>query len=177
MEKKKSKDIQSQLIGNSLTSNSKKAYTNSKVNFFGEKTGEKISYSLFEGMYLLEIQKMSIYYNNKELSQEEAMKKFSKIDKKFIEKYSVYKDLRKKGYIVKSALKFGAEFSVYDKGKKPGKSHSKWIVFTESNNSKSNWHEFSSKNRVAHSTNKNLLIAIIDEEQKPIYYEISWKKF
>ena len=30
------------------------------------------------------------------------------------------------------------------------------------------------KNRVAHSTKKNLLIAIVDEEAKVSYYEIRW---
>ena len=40
-----------------------------------------------------------------------------------------FKDLRKKGYIVKTALKFGADFRVYEKGVKPGEDHAKWVVF------------------------------------------------
>jgi tRNA-intron endonuclease len=38
------------------------------------------------------------------------------------------------------------------------------------------WHDFSAKNRIAHSTKKNLLIAIVDEEGDVSYYEVSWKR-
>jgi len=99
-----------------------------------------------------------------------------KIDKKIEIKYIVFKDLRQKGYIPKTALKFGADFRVYDKGAKPGISHAKWIVFVDYESRKISWHEFSAKNRVAHSTKKNLLLAIVDEEGDIIYYEIKWLK-
>jgi len=66
----------------------------------------------------------------------------------------VFKNLREKGYIVKTALKFGAEFRIYEKGAKPGKNHAKWIVFTDYESGKLTWHEFSAKTRVAHSTKK-----------------------
>ena len=82
--------------------------------------------------------------------------------------------MRNRGYIVKTALKFGADFRVYDKGKKPGKTHAKWVVFVDHESKKINWNEFSAKNRVAHSTKKKLLLAIVDEESSVSYYEVSW---
>jgi len=85
----------------------------------------------------------------------------------------VFEDLRKKGYVVKTALKFGADFRVYEKKKKE---HSKWIVFVQKESKKIDWKEFASKNRVAHSTRKNLLLAITDDEGGIIYYEINWVK-
>jgi tRNA-intron endonuclease len=88
----------------------------------------------------------------------------------------VFKDLRQKGYVVKTALKFGAEFRIYEKGSKPGNKHAKWIVFAEHESKKLSWHEFSAKNRVAHSTKKNLLLAIVDEEADITYYEVKWLK-
>ena len=38
------------------------------------------------------------------------------------------------------------------------------------------WYEFAAKNRVAHSTKKNLLIAIVDAEADVTFYEIQWLK-
>ena len=102
------------------------------------------------------------------------MNKFKKIDNKIQIKYSIFKDLRERGYIVKTALKFGADFRVYDKGARPGKKHAKWIVFAEHESKRLTWHEFSAKNRVAHSTRKNLLLAILDEEGDITYYEVKW---
>jgi tRNA-intron endonuclease len=121
-------------------------------------------------------QSAELQANLKPITIDEADKKFSKIDKKFPIKYAVYKDLRDKGHVPKTALKFGAEFRVYKKGKGPGKGHSDWIVFTESEKNSHTWHDFTAKNRVAHSTNKKLLMAIVDDEKDVSYFEISWTK-
>ncbi len=36
--------------------------------------------------------------------------------------------MRNRGYIIKTALKFGADFRVYDRGVKPGEDHARWII-------------------------------------------------
>ncbi len=121
-------------------------------------------------------EKMEIFSKSRKLSQKEIIEKCRKIDKKIQIKYPVFKDLRERGYVVKTALKFGADFRVYEKGAKPGEKHAKWIVFTEHESNRLTWHEFSAKNRVAHSTKKNLLLAIVDEEGDISYYEVRWLK-
>ena len=169
--------IKANLISEKITSNSAEAQNLFASQRFGEKITEKIFYSLSEALYLVENKKMEIYnFQNKKISKKDLLKKFQKIDKKFKTKYLVFKDLRKKGYIVKTALKFGAEFRVYEKGKKIGKDHAKWILFPVSETNNLTWHDFSAKNRVAHSTKKNLLIAIVDEEGDVSYYEVAWKR-
>jgi len=169
--------IKATLISEKITSNTAEAQNLFATSRFGEKIGEKIFYSLSEALYLIQDKKMEILnYQNKILTQKEILKKFERIDKKFKTKYLVFKDLRKKGYLVKSALKFGAEFRVYDKDKKIGKDHSKWICFPVSENNQITWQEFSAKNRVAHSTKKNLLIAIVDDEGDVSYYEVKWTR-
>ncbi len=157
-------------------SNSLKAFELYKSKSFGEKKEDKIIYSFVEALYLLEKKELDIFYKNKRLSFDEFLKVVSKKDANFLIKYQVFSDLRKKGYIVKSALKFGADFRVYDKFVKPGKGHSKWIAFCVKESSKINWQDFSAKNRLAHSTKKNLLIALVDEEGDVSYYEVKWIK-
>jgi len=170
------KKIQAHIIGEIVFSNTSEAQCLFEKSRFGEKVEDKIQYSLSESLYLVEKEKLEIFSKNKMIPKKELLKKFQKIDKKIQVKYPVFKDLREKGYIVKTALKFGAEFRVYDKGAKPGLAHAKWIVFTDSETRKLTWHEFSSKNRVAHSTKKNLLLAIVDEENDVTYYEVKWIK-
>ena len=119
---------------------------------------------------------MKLLSNKKEIFEETLIKKIRKKDKKIETKFIVYKNLRKRGYIVKTALKFGAEFRVYNKGITPDQDHAKWIVYTAKENENLTWHEFAAKNRVAHSTKKNLLLAIVDEESDISYYEIAWIK-
>ncbi len=168
--------IQAYLIGNTVFSNSSEAYTLYEKSNFGEKSDGKIVYSLAEALFLVEKQKIQILSKNKSVSKDELFNKFKKIDKRISVKYPVFRDLRNKGYIVKTALKFGADFRVYEKGVKPGKKHSAWIVFADSESNSFNWQEFSSKNRTSHSTKKKLLLAIVDEEMDVTYYESSWIK-
>ncbi len=171
------KKIKATFISERVTSNSAEAQNLFATSRFGEKLNQKILYSLSEALYLIQENKMEITdYRNKELCEKDLMKKFVRIDKKFKTKYLVFKDLRKKGFIVKTALKFGAEFRVYEKGSKIGKDHSKWLCFPVSENDALTLHDFSAKNRVAHSTKKNLLIAIADEEGDVSYYETKWTK-
>ena len=166
--------IQSYIIGENISSNSVEAFSLYKKSHFGEPIGEKIQYSLSEALFLTEKGKIDVFYRRKKISLKELMKKVQRADKRIHIKYPVFKDLRERGYIVKTALKFGADFRVYEKGAKPGKKHAKWIVFADHESKRLTWHEFSAKNRVAHSTKKNLLLAIVDEEGAVSYYEVRW---
>jgi tRNA-intron endonuclease len=170
------KKIQAHLIGKTISSNNNAAFSLQKKSLFGEKSRSKIQYSIYEAFFLAEKNKLEIISGKKILSKTELEKKLQRIDKKFQIKYSVFKDLRTKGHIIKTALKFGADFRVYKKGTRPEKAHAEWIVFVDSETNKMSWHDFSAKNRVAHSTKKNLLIAIVDEENNVSYYEIKWIK-
>lgn len=144
---------------------------------FGEPIDKnKFQYALMEAMYLLEREKINIYDKKKLLNFDSFLKLAVKLEKDFWIRYRVYRDLRKRGYIVKTALKFGADFRVYDRGVKPGEDHAKWIVYPVHESDSLTWYEFSAKNRVAHSTRKNLLIAIMDEEADITYYSISWTR-
>jgi len=168
--------IKATLLSEKVTSNTAEAQNLFTTSRFGEKLGEKILYSLSEALYLVQDKKMDIYdYRERKLTQKEILKKFSRIKKDFKTKYTVFKDLRKNGYIIKTALKFGAEFRVYEKGSKTS-GHSKWLCFPVSENKILTWQEFSAKNRVAHSTKKNLLIAVVDDENSVSYYEVKWTR-
>ena len=163
------------LLKNQVTSNSSNAHALHKKSNFGAKSNQKIFYSLSETLFLVQKNKMQVLdFRNNILSESQLLKKSTRLDKNFLTKYQVFKDLREKSYIVKTALKFGADFRVYDKETK--KSHSKWLCYVTNENQSIKWSDFAAKNRVAHSTKKNLLIAIVDEENYVTYYEIKWAK-
>lgn len=97
-------------------------------------------------------------------------------DKNFWVRYAAFKDLRDRGYIVKTALKFGADFRIYDRGVKPGEGHARWIAYPVSEHDRLTWQEFAARNRVAHSTKKNLLVCVVDDEGDVSYWEVGWLK-
>lgn len=143
---------------------------------FGEMSEGRVILTFVEALYLLEKRRVIVVSKRKEYTFDQLFRHAQKKEKNLWTKYLVYKDLRKRGYIVKTGLKFGAEFRVYDRGVKPGDNHARWIVHPVAENHTLRWHEFASTNRVAHSTKKNLLIAIVDDESKVTYYEVQWLK-
>jgi len=174
---KKTKDrklIKAVFSGDEILSNSKEARDLYSQSLFGEYIDRKIHYSFSEALYLVDRGKIVVYSKTKKLGFNQILEKCKLIDKKIQIKYIVYKDLRNRGYLLKTALKFGADFRVYDKGQRPGKEHARWILYPISENAELTWQDFSAKNRVAHSTKKNLLVAVVDSEGDITYYEISW---
>ena len=125
----------------------------------------RVQLSLLEALYLMDKKKMVVYDSKNKVAHFDAILKKSQKDEENIwAKFCVYKDIRNRGYIIKTALKFGADFRIYDRGIKPGEDHAKWVVFPVNESSSLTWHEFSAKNRVAHSTKKRLLIGCVDAE-------------
>ena len=109
--------IKATMLSGAISSNSKSAFSLYNKSSFGERIQDKIQYSLLETLYLIEKNKMEIYSKNKKIEPQEFLKKIKQSDKKIQTKYLVFKDLREKGHVVKTALKFGAEFRVYEKSK------------------------------------------------------------
>jgi len=135
----------------------------------------KLQLSLLEGSYLLEKGRLKVVDGRgKKLDFDSYVRKAKRKEKNFWIRYVVFKDIRDRGYIIKTALKFGADFRVYNRGIKPGEDHARWIVYPVHETSTLTWHEFSAKNRVAHSTRKKLLIGVVDAENDVTYYEIKW---
>jgi tRNA-intron endonuclease len=135
----------------------------------------RVQLGITEALYLVEKKKLEVIDSkNKKLSAEALLKKAQKTEPSFWTRYCVFKDIRNRGYIIKTALKFGADFRIYDRGVKPGEAHAKWIVYPVHEKETLTWHEFAAKNRVAHSTKKRLLIAVVDEEGDCSYWEARW---
>jgi len=146
---------------------------------FGEFHGikqKRLELALDEAAYLLEKEKLKLFDGKRELSFEAFVKKAEKLEKGFLKRYQVYRDIRTRGYIIKTALKFGADYRVYPRGFKPGETHAKWVLFCTAEGEQFTWRQFAAMARVAHSTRKALLIAIVDAEGDVTYYEVHWKK-
>ena len=168
--------ITAHLSSDRIHSTSPEAFALFEKSRFGEKTNNRIEYSWFEALFLENKKQMEIHSNNKKLSFENLIKKAKKHDKRIETKFSLFKNLREKGYLVKTALKFGADFRIYKKGVKPGEDHALWLAYAVRESEPHTWHDFAAKNRVAHSTKKKLLIGIVDDENDVTYYEIGWLK-
>jgi len=129
--------------------------------------------SLIEAQYLLESGRISLFdvELNKYLTSEEFFEFAKNKHNMFEDKYKIYKDLRDKGYVVRPALKFGADFAVYKKG--PGLEHSPFIIQVLPSDSNISAMELVRAGRLATSVRKRFIIA---NPQTKTYYVLKWFK-
>ena len=142
---------------------------------FGAMKGSRVQLSLLEANYLMEKERLELLNGRgKVISEEAFFRKAKRLEPNFWIRYCVFRDIRDRGYIIKTALKFGADFRVYNRGVKPGQDHARWVVYAVHEGSTLTWHEFAAKNRVSHSTKKRLLVGVVDDEGEVSYWEIRW---
>ncbi len=93
----------------------------------------------------------------------------------FLDLYRVYEDLRNKGYIARSGMKFGADFAVYEYG--PGIDHAPFLVQVLPLNRQLDPVEIVRAGRLSHSVRKRFVIAAIDPDTREVtYYAFRWFK-
>ncbi|MDD5416894.1 MAG: tRNA-intron lyase [Candidatus Aenigmarchaeota archaeon] len=141
----------------------------------------KLELALIEAALLCERQRIEIVQNGKNISLDKFFKYCSKLDKRFNVRYAVYRDLRERGLPVRTGLKFGCDFRVYERGVKPLKKgpkeeveHTKWVVFAVSEDYACSFHELARSVRLAHNIRANMLWAVVDSDKNVTYYEIKY---
>ncbi len=141
---------------------------------YGNLTDEGLQLSLIEALYLMEKDKIKISKNDEELSMDDLLQIIH--EKSLYSNYIVFRDLRNRGYIIKTGFKYGSEFRLYERGTSPGEGHSNYLVKVASENDDIRLSDLSSYVRVAHGVNKYLLFAVVDQENDITYYNVEWTR-
>ena len=146
---------------------------------YGKQEGKRLELSLVESLYLLEKGKIKVKKGAKNLAFKGLMEFALKLDKRIHERFTVYRDLRNRGLVVKTGFKFGSDFRVYERGvvvkrgpKAPGE-HTKWVVYCVPEDYICSFQELSRAVRLAHSIRATMLWAIVDNDNDITYYEIN----
>lgn len=141
---------------------------------FGEFEAGKLVLDMKEAVYLTEKKKISVEDSKENaLDRESLIKYASKKNKRFYRVYVVYRDMRERGYVVKTGYKFGFDLRVYPRGKKPGEEHTKWVIGVHTQDDKFSMPEFSRMVRLSGNLKTTLRIAVVDSEDDINYYEVS----
>ncbi len=145
---------------------------------YGKEISGRLELAFAEILYLLERGKIKLKKDRKLVKFNQLLELALKKDKRIHEKYTVYKDLRDRGLVVKTGFKFGSDFRVYQrgvgvkKGPKGHGEHTKWIVFTIPEDYTCSFAELSRAVRLAHSIRARMLWAIVDNESNVTYLEV-----
>ena len=143
----------------------------------------RLELDLVEACYLVEKNRLKVFVseNGKKrfLSLEDLLKISSQRVNQFHTQFVVYKDLRNRGYLVKTGYKFGAHFRVYERGVKLKRGpkapheHTKWVVHCVSEEAAFSLPEMSRAVRLAHNIRATFIWAVVDKENDVTYYQIT----
>ncbi|MFN3384525.1 MAG: tRNA-intron lyase [Archaeoglobaceae archaeon] len=119
--------------------------------FYGNLVGNSVVLSIFEGLYLHEIGSLEI-----ELDE---LKSVAEKIADFQEKYEIYRDLKRRGFVVKTGFKFGCDFRIYRKVERvEDLPHSEFLVLIAKKVLEPR--ELARAVRVANAVRKKLLVAL-----------------
>jgi tRNA-intron endonuclease len=144
---------------------------------YGEKQGSAYLLDLYEVAYLKELEWIEAYKDGKKLSLKQIIDLGKEWTERFYLKYLVYKDLRKRGFVPKTALKYGADFRVYDTTRfRQERVHSKFLVLVLHEEDHISAKSFAAVHRIANTVNKYVVLALVDNEGDITYYESRWTR-
>lgn len=156
-------------------------YNNSYIGTIekNEKNDQFLVLEPIEVLLLIERNRILLWEDNKKskklLDFEDLLTYFTQFDETVWQKYVIYMDLRKRGYIVRAGYGDGIEFRVYKRGADFEKDSAKFLIYPVFEGDPIELRDLDKISRVAMSSRKDLIVATVDRLSKPIYYSV--KKF
>ena len=167
-------DLLNDIVSIKIEEGSKRPIALHEKSKFGKIESDFLHISLIEACYLQEKGRLNIYEDDVKCSVGYLIDLLK--EEELYGKYVVYRDLKDRGYVIKTGFKYGTEFRLYNRGGGPGQGHSDYLVKIIFENYDINALDFASNVRVSHGVNKKLLLAIVDEDFDITYYNIEWTR-
>lgn len=167
-------NLSNEIVSIKIEPGSKRPVALHEKSLFGKIEADCLQLSLIEACYLLEKGRLNVYEDDIECSVGYLIDLIKEQDA--YGKYIVYRDLKDRGFVIKTGFKYGSEFRLYNRGGGPGQTHSDYLVKIIFENYDINALDFASYVRVSHGVNKKLLLAIVDEDFDITYYNVEWTR-
>ena len=156
-------------------------YMNSYIGTLEEdkKGNEVLILEPIESLLLCERHRILIWEDNDtnkdQYDFESLLTHLTQFDERLWQKYIIYMDLRKRGYLVRTGYGDGIDFRVYKRGANFEKDAAKFLIYPVFEGDPIELKDLDKISRVAMSSRKDLIVATVDRLSKAIYYSV--KKF
>jgi len=136
-----------------------------KKEFIGKPFEGGLQISFVEALYLMENKVLNLFklHGSKNISFSKFLKIAKKTQPDIELRIFVYRDLKKRGLIVKTGFKFGTHFRVYTRN--PDQIHAEYLIQVVEKEYNEVWSEISRAVRLAHSVNKGFIFGKIKDDK------------
>jgi tRNA-intron endonuclease len=140
--------------------------------FYGvPQSGGSLKLELMESVYLVESERLEVMCEGRAVTSGDLLRLGHKGYEGFEVRYLVYRELRQRGYIVKTSSP-PLDFRVFPRGGSPNKTPSKWWVAAISERSTFDLGLMLEHLDRTSDVRKHLLLAVVDEEGDVTYYDV-----
>lgn len=139
---------------------------------FGQpQPGGALRLDLLEAAHLVEEGKLDVHERGRAVALAELLALGARLDEGFETRWLVYRDFRKRGYIVKTSER--VDFHVYPRGGFPGKTPSAMHLLTASERGTFDLERLFREAAEAQKHQKQLMLAVVDEEGDLTHYQVT----
>ncbi|UYP44374.1 hypothetical protein NEF87_000659 [Candidatus Lokiarchaeum ossiferum] len=143
-------------------------------NYFGTQLPDKqLELEIVEALLLIERSRLKVFnVQNQEMTAEQILALYSKHDEKIWVKYLVYRDIRQRGYIVRTGYGEGIDFRVYPRGSSRTVGVAKYFIFILDEENPVHLQKLDKITQQTLNSRKELILAIVDRLGDPTYYQL-----
>ncbi len=133
---------------------------------YGSRIGDRLELSLIEAAYLVLTGQLRLRdaHSGRTVTLDRLERRARRLDPRFFERLSAYRDLRGRNLVVKTGFKYGAHFRAYPRN--PANAHARYLVQAVPAGHVTAWPEVAGGVRVAQGVRKEFLMAGVSPEAK-----------
>ncbi len=135
--------------------------------------GEGSILTPWEVLYLLAEDRLKVFdaATGEKLDFQVLLSKFRDVDPEVWTRYLIYRDLRKRGYVVRDGMGVGIDFRLYARGTY-GKKAAKYMVYAVCEGTPIPVQKLQEALRIALNMKKRLIVAVMDRRGEIVYYSL-----
>ena len=126
---------------------------------YGSRVGSRLELSMIEAAYLLDSGQLVLRdaTSGRTVTRERLQRRAHRLDPRFVERLTAYRDLRQRKLVVKTGFKYGAHFRAYPRN--PEHAHARYLIQAVPDSHRAPWPEVAGSVRVAQGVRKEFVIA------------------
>jgi len=139
---------------------------------YGRPAGKALQLSLLEAVYLEEagVLELQAAKTGQPVSRAGLLRKARSSQPDFELRLRAYRDLRRRGLVVRTGFKYGTHFRLYETD--PEGSHARYLLHAVPKGYTSTWPEVSRAVRLAHGVRKEMLLARVAPREDIVYLKL-----
>jgi tRNA-intron endonuclease, archaea type len=144
---------------------------------YGTVESERFTLAFYEALYLSDKGMLEVKNEEEEnVSFQDLLKVYEKVDENAWINYLVYRDLRSRGYVVREGFGAGIEFRIYERGSY-GKDTASYLILSTQEGKPMPIEDMKGALERSQKQKKELILAVMNRRGEIVYYSVSQLTF